>query len=141
MAEKLLQVRPVFPKRVVITGGMPYGNKDLHFGHIGGVFVQADVFARFMRDRIGSQNVLFVSGTDCYGSPIVEQYRQMTEKGEFQGSIEDFVRLNHERQKEVLDSYGISLNLFAASGYDRSGEVHREMCGAFFKSLYENGFL
>jgi methionyl-tRNA synthetase len=141
MIEKPVQARPVFPKRVVITGGMPYGNKDLHFGHIGGMFVQADVFARFMRDRIGSQNVLFVSGTDCYGSPIVEHFRQLTEKGEFQGSIEDFVRFNHMRQKEVLDSYGISLNLFAASGFGRSGEIHREMCGNFFRSLYENGFL
>ena len=39
--------RPKFPKRAVITGGMPYGNKELHFGHIGGVFIHADAFARF----------------------------------------------------------------------------------------------
>ena len=39
--------RPSFPKRAIITGGMPYGNKQLHFGHIGGVFVHADVFAQF----------------------------------------------------------------------------------------------
>ena len=45
--------RPTFPKRAVITGGMPYGNKNLHFGHVGGVFVPADFFARFLRDRIG----------------------------------------------------------------------------------------
>ena len=45
--------RPQFPKRAVITGGMPYGNKTLHFGHVGGVFVFADVYARFLRDRIG----------------------------------------------------------------------------------------
>ena len=50
--------RPTFPERAVITGGMPYGNKELHFGHIGGVFVQADVFARFLRDRIGPDNVI-----------------------------------------------------------------------------------
>ena len=43
--------RPSFPRRAVITGGMPYGNKNLHFGHIGGVFVPADFFARFLRDR------------------------------------------------------------------------------------------
>ncbi len=66
--------RPVFPKRAVITAGMPYGNKELHFGHIGGVFIHADVFARFLRDRIGEDNVIFVSGTDCYGSPILESY-------------------------------------------------------------------
>ena len=60
--------RPSFPKRAVITGGMPYGNKQLHFGHVGGVFVFADTYARFLRDRIGKDNVIFVSGTDCYGS-------------------------------------------------------------------------
>ena len=49
--------RPVFPKRAVITGGMPYGNKSLHFGHVGGMYVHADTFARFLRDRIGKENV------------------------------------------------------------------------------------
>ena len=44
--------RPHFPKRAIITAGMPYGNKNLHFGHIGGVFVPADAYARFLRDRI-----------------------------------------------------------------------------------------
>ena len=42
--------RPTFPKRAVITAGMPYGNKNLHFGHVGGMFVHADIFARFLRD-------------------------------------------------------------------------------------------
>ena len=51
--------RPSFPKRAVITGGMPYGNKQLHFGHVGGVFVFADTYARFLRDRIGKDNVIF----------------------------------------------------------------------------------
>ena len=57
--------RPVFPKRAVITAGMPYGNKNLHFGHVGGMFIHADIFARFLRDRIGKENVIFLSGTDC----------------------------------------------------------------------------
>lgn len=62
----------VWPKRAVVTAGMPYGNKALHFGHVGGVFVPADCYARFLRDRIGKENVVFVSGTDCFGSPIEE---------------------------------------------------------------------
>ncbi len=66
--------RPSFPKKAVITGGMPYGNKQLHFGHVGGVFVFADVYARFLRDRIGSENVIVVSGMDWYGSTIAESY-------------------------------------------------------------------
>ena len=52
--------RPVFPKRAVVTAGMPYGNKELHFGHVGGMFVHADTFARFLRDRIGEENVIFI---------------------------------------------------------------------------------
>ena len=76
---KKAEERPVFPKRAVITGGMPYGNKELHFGHVGGMYVHADVYARFLRDRIGKDNVIFVSGTDCYGSPIAEGYRKKVE--------------------------------------------------------------
>ena len=71
--------RPEFPKRAVITGGMPYGNKELHFGHVGGMLVFADTYARFLRDRIGKENVIFVGGTDCYGSPIAEGYRKKVE--------------------------------------------------------------
>lgn len=133
--------RPSFPKRAVVTGGMPYGNKKLHFGHVGGVFVQADCFARFLRDRIGEENVIFVSGTDCYGSPIVESYRKLCETGKFDGSIEDFVRINHESQKEVLGKYDISLNLFAASGLGESKDVHADVSSELMHQWYENGHL
>ena len=133
--------RPEFPKRAVITGGMPYGNKELHFGHVGGMLVFADTYARFLRDRIGKDNVIFVSGTDCYGSPIAESWRQKVKNGEFEGSLEDFVRRNHEKQKHTLGSYGISPNLFAASGLDRSKEVHAEYTLEFLQSLYDKGQL
>lgn len=133
--------RPQFPKRAVVTGGMPYGNKELHFGHVGGMLVFADTYARFLRDRIGKENVIFVSGTDCYGSPIAEGWRVKVEKGEFQGSLEDFVRSNHEKQKNTLGSYGISPNLFVASGLDRSKEIHAEVTDWFISSLYKKGQL
>ena len=81
--------RPVWPRRAVVTGGMPYGNKGLHFGHVGGVFVPADFYARFLRDRLGRENVIFVSGTDCYGSPIMESYRKLREGG-YEGTEEEF---------------------------------------------------
>ena len=138
---KKYQERPEFPKRAVITGGMPYGNKTLHFGHIGGVFVFADVYARFLRDRIGKDNVIFVSGTDCYGSPIAESYRKLVEAGEFEGSIRDFVERNHLKQKKTLEDYDISTNLFAASGLGRASEIHNEVSEKVIKKLYENGHL
>ena len=123
--------RPIFPKRAIVTGGMPYGNKKLHFGHIGGYFIQADVFTRFLRDRIGSDNVIFVSGTDCYGSPIVVYHQRLKEEGKVTGSLEDFVQANHQAQKETLDNYLVSPNLFAASSLGDSGKRHLEMSHYF----------
>ena len=132
--------RPTFPKRAIITAGMPYGNKNLHFGHVGGMFIHADIFARFLRDRIGKENVIFLSGTDCYGSPIMESYRKLQEEG-YEGSLEDYVRGNHEKQKETLSNYGISLDFFGASALGEAGEIHNRVSAEVFRKLYENGYM
>ena len=133
--------RPQFPKRAVVTGGMPYGNKELHFGHIGGVFIHADIFTRFLKDRIGNDNVIFVSGTDCYGSPIVEYHRQKVEQGAFEGTLEEFVMQNHAHQKETLAQYHVAPSLFATSAFGRSGEIHQEMSAEIFTTLQQHGHL
>ncbi|ADL50700.1 methionine--tRNA ligase [Clostridium cellulovorans] len=140
MKDKKIE-RPIFPKKAIITAGMPYGNKDLHFGHVGGVFVHADTFARFLRDRIGNENVIFVSGTDCYGSPISASYLKLVEEGKYEGSIEEYVREYHEKQKEVLEKYEMSMNLYAASALDRAGEIHKGVSEEIFNKLYDNGYL
>lgn len=132
--------RPIFPKKAVITAGMPYGNKNLHFGHIGGMFIHADIFARFLRDRIGKDNVIFVSGTDCYGSPILESYRKLKENG-YNKTIEEYVKENHLSQKKTLDDYKISLDFFGASTFGRSGEVHSEVSKEIFNTLFKNGYI
>ena len=144
MTEKiknLLASRPTFPSRAVITGGMPYGNKGLHFGHVGAVFIPADTMARFLRDRIGRENVVFVSGTDCYGSPIAEDFRKKSEAGEISGPIEGFAQKNHEFQKEILKKYQVDINLFGASSLGRAAEIHREMSDWFIQTLYNNGHI
>lgn len=132
--------RPVFPKRAVVTGGMPYGNKSLHFGHVGGMFVHADIFARFLRDRIGEENVIFVSGTDCYGSPIKEAYRKLKENG-YTGTIEEYVLSNHEKQRKTLQDYKISLDIFGASAFGKTGMMHSRFSAEVFNRLYENGYI
>ncbi len=132
--------RPVFPKRAIVTSGMPYGNKDLHFGHVGGVFIHADIYARFLRDRIGPEQVLFISGTDCYGSAIEISYQDLKRDG-FDGTIRDYLAANHARQKETLDAYGISLDIFAASALGEAGETHRRLSEEIFRRLYDGGYL
>lgn len=142
--------RPHFPKRVVITAGMPYGNKSLHFGHIGGVFIQADTFARFMRDRIGHENVIFVSGTDCYGSPIVASYKKALEDPEASstlqaaGALEDlttYVTYYHDLQRQVLADYQVAPNLYAASALGGAGETHKALSEKVFETLEAKGTL
>ena len=135
-----LNERPVFPKRAIVTAGMPYGNKNLHFGHVGGMFIHADIFARFLRDRIGKENVIFLSGTDCYGSPIMESYRKLREEG-YEGTLEDYVCSNHEKQKETLKNYGISLDFFGASALGDAGYIHKRVSDKVFRTLYENGYI
>ncbi len=133
--------KPSWPRRAVVTAGMPYGNKPLHFGHIAGVFVPADCFARFLRDRIGADNVRFISGTDCFGSPINEGYRKLVESGEFDGEISDYVERNHAAQAKTLEAYDISLSIYEGSGLGHSGDVHQQISEAFITRLYENGYL
>ncbi|MDO4182988.1 MAG: class I tRNA ligase family protein [Coriobacteriia bacterium] len=133
--------KSAWPKRAVVTAGMPYGNKPLHFGHVGGVFVPADCFARFLRDRIGAENVRFICGTDCFGSPINEGYRKLVEAGEFEGSIRDYVGRNHDAQKATLDAYDISLSVYEGSGLGHCGEVHQQLSEQFIQALYDQGWL
>ena len=129
-----------WPKRAVVTAGMPYGNKSLHFGHIAGVFVPADCFSRFLRHRLGAHNVLFVSGTDCFGSPINEGYRKASEQG-FQGTLYDYVANNHATQKDALSRYGISLSIYEGSGIGRCGEIHQRITNEFITRLFEQHVL
>lgn len=133
--------RPIFPKRAVITAGMPYGNKRLHFGHIGGVFAYADIYARFLKDRIGQDNVLFVSGTDGFGSPIVESHREKVQSDQFAGNIEEFVKANHDDQEATLKSYNIGLDTFPTSSLGHVKKVHEQTCADMIEQLKANGHL
>ena len=142
MAQKFSRAaRPAWPHRAVVTAGMPYGNKGLHFGHVGGVFVPADFYARFLRDRLGRENVIFVSGTDCYGSPIMEGHRKRVENDGYEGGLADYVQENHIRQETTLDNYGISCDLFAGSALEPSARIHERVTAEVLNRLYEQGKL
>ena len=137
---EFIRPRPTFPKRAVITSGMPYGNKLLHYGHVG-MTLRADVFARFMRDRIGNENVIFVSGTDCYGSPALESYRKLKESTNYNGTLSDYVEGNHLKQAEIFKKYEIGFNGFYASALGRAKEIHENVCADFLNKLVENNMV
>ena len=131
--------RPSWPRRAIVTAGEPYGNKGLHFGHVGGVFVPADFFARFLRDRLGRENVIFTSGTDCYGSPIMESYRKLKENEGYDKSIGEYVESNHSRQATTLNNYNISCDIYGGSGLEPAAQIHNEVTAEIIERLHEQG--
>jgi len=51
--------------RVLVCVAWPYANGPFHVGHVSGVYLPADIFARFSRAR--GADVIMVSGSDCHG--------------------------------------------------------------------------
>ncbi|MDR0849858.1 MAG: class I tRNA ligase family protein [Christensenellaceae bacterium] len=141
---ELFDKRPKLPKRAVVTAGMPNGNKDLHLGHIL-LFISSDVFARFLRDNLGYENVIYVSGTDGYGSITEEKFRLLKEAGEVFGTVEDMVMKFHVIQTETIKKYGISLNLFSASclcatkALKDARDIHTEISNKILDSFKKTG--
>ncbi len=138
--EKFVRPRPEFPKFAVITSGMPYGNKLLHYGHVG-MTLRADVFARFMRDRIGKDNVVFVSGTDCYGSPAIESFRKLKEAGSDIPDLTTYVEENHIKQAKIFKEFEIGFNFYGASAVGPAKEIHEETSKWFINKLKDAGML
>lgn len=137
-AERLSR-RPKFPKRAVVTSGMPYGNKEMHFGHLA-MTLRADTLARFLRDRIGEENVVFVSGTDCYGSTATEAFRKLKAEGKItDATVKDFVERNHKIQKKTMQDFEISHNFFGASALEPMYSNHVKMSEYFINTLYKHG--
>ena len=138
--KRMIEFRPKFKSRAVVTAGMPYGNKLMHFGHAS-TMIHADMMARFLRDRIGKDNVVFVSGTDCYGSPIMESYRKLIESGKLNCSMLEWVEKNHKDQFETTKKYELSYNFYGASAVGAAKEIHEKTSAEIFNKLYENNAL
>lgn len=113
--------------RKMITAALPYANGPVHIGHLAGVYIPADVYARFQR-RSGN-DVAFICGSDEHGIPI-------TIRAKKEGvTPQDIVDKYHEIIKKSFSDLGISFD-----EYSRTTSVnHRETSQDFFKVLYEKG--
>lgn len=123
------------PKTAVITAGMPYANGPLHLGHLAGAHIPSDILARYMRMMIGSENVLFVCGTDDHGSTS-EVAALKNNK-----SVREFIDEIHDKQEETLNQYGVSLNVYAGTSRPDTFPLHKDLSQEFFTKLYHNGML
>ena len=123
------------PKRVVVTGGMPYANGPLHLGHLAGALVPPDICARYMRMLVGSENVLFVTGNDDHGST--------SEIAALKAGvpIREFIDGIHEKQQTTLKAYAIEPDVFSGTSQADCYPIHKELCQDFIRKLHKNGML
>ncbi len=115
------------PKRYTITAALPYTNGPIHIGHLAGVYVPSDIYARFL--RLQNRDVAFICGSDEHGVAI-------SMKAKKEGIT----------PQEVIDKYdGIIRKSFADFGisfdnYSRtSAKIHHDTASEFFRKLYDNG--
>lgn len=111
----------------MITAALPYANGPVHIGHLAGVYIPADVYARFQR-RSG-KDVAFICGSDEHGIPI-------TIRAKKEGvTPQDIVDKYHEIIKKSFQDLGISFDEYSRT----TSAKHRETSQDFFKVLYEKG--
>ena len=117
------------PKKIFIGVAWPYVNGDIHIGHLAGYLLPADIFARFHR-YIGN-DVLMVSGSDCFGTPI-------TLEAEKRGvAPEAIVEEYHRKHVELFKKLHISFDIFTKTTTDN----HIRIAQDFFLKFLEKGYI
>ncbi|MGB2128371.1 MAG: methionine--tRNA ligase [Flavicella sp.] len=115
------------PKRVTITAALPYTNGPVHIGHLAGVYVPADIYARYLRGK--GTDVAFVCGSDEHGVPIT-----ITAKKEGV-TPQDVVDKYHAIIDKSFADFGISFDNYSRT----SADIHHETASEYFKILHEKG--
>ena len=114
-------------KRYTITAALPYTNGPVHIGHLAGVYVPADIYARYL--RITGNDVIYICGSDEHGVPI-------TIKAKKEGiSPQDVVDKYHAIIKKSFEDFGISFDNYSRT----SAEIHHKTASEFFMKLYDEG--
>jgi methionyl-tRNA synthetase len=115
------------PKRYTITAALPYTNGPVHIGHLAGVYIPADIYARFQ--RMQEKDVAFVCGSDEHGVPI-------TLKAKKEGiTPQQVVDKYHEIIKKSFLDFGITFDNYSRT----TAKIHHDTASDFFKKLYEDG--
>ena len=124
-ADRFFQM--IMPKRYTITAALPYTNGPVHIGHLAGVYVPADIFARFL--RLKGNDVAYICGSDEHGVPI-------TIKAKKEGiTPQQVVDKYHTIIKKSFDDFGISFDNYSRT----SAKIHHDTASEFFTKLYEDG--
>ena len=113
--------------RTLITAALPYANGPVHIGHLAGVYVPADIYARYL--RLKGQEVLFVGGSDEHGVPVTIRARK-------EGiTTQQVVDRYHELIKRSFEEFGISYDIYSRT----TSQIHHRFAADYFRKMYEAG--
>jgi methionyl-tRNA synthetase len=113
-------------KKFTITAALPYANGPLHLGHVAGVYLPSDIFARFA--RLNGDDVLFVCGSDEHGAAI-------TLRAKKEGiTPQEIVDKYHSIISNSFSKFNISFDIY----HRTSSEIHHLTSQEFFKNLHDN---
>ena len=113
------------PSRYTLTAALPYTNGPIHIGHLAGVYVPADIYARYL--RLQGHDVAFICGSDEHGVAIPMKAKK-------EGvSPQEIIDKYHQIIKQSFADFGITFDNYSRT----SAEIHHQTASDFFKKLYE----
>ena len=113
---------------ILVGGAWPYANGSLHIGHLAGL-LSGDVIARYHRAK--GNNVYYVSGSDCHGTPVTIRAKQ---EGKTPKEISDYY---HDEFSKVFSALGFSYDLYGKT----SSSEHVDFVRNFHKKMYEGKYV
>jgi methionyl-tRNA synthetase len=115
--------------KYLITSALPYANGPIHFGHIAGVYLPADIFTR--HKKLQGVRAMHISGSDEHGVAIMQNAQKAGK------SYQEYVNEWHRTHKELFDRYDIKFDFFGQT----SAEYHKEETLKWFNDLLEKGLI
>jgi methionyl-tRNA synthetase len=114
-------------KTYTITAALPYTNGPIHIGHLAGVYIPADIYARFL--RMTGNDIIYICGSDEHGVPITIKAKNENK------SPQEIVDRYHQNIKQSFSEFGISFDNYSRT----SSKIHHQTASDFFLKLFENG--
>jgi len=114
-------------KRYTLTAALPYTNGPIHIGHLAGVYVPADIYARYL--RLKNKDVLFICGSDEHGVAISMRARKEDK------TPQEIIDHYHQLIKSSFEDFGISFDYYGRT----SDHIHHKTASDFFKKLHDQG--
>ena len=115
--------------KYLITSALPYANGPIHFGHLAGVYLPADIYARHR--KLQGHRVLHISGSDEHGVAIMVSAEK--EKIAYQ----DYVDGWNQKHEALFKKYQIDFDFFGRT----SSEYHREEVLRWFNEIHKNNLI